>query len=237
MQKRKIRLKRKKNKESDAEERLINLPDQFKDFAAGAYKELLEHRTILINGDIEEDSIERVLIQIKKMSTQKPKEPITILINSLGGLVFEAQAIIDQMQQTKTPITTIALGKVMSSAFAIYLAGDYRVCGRNSVFLVHNGSEDLGDVKLGDVIVEAKFNEKLIESYARYYASRTTVSYKEWLEIFDSNLDHYYFADEAKKMGIVHDISEPQFSKYRPKIKKKSRKVKSHRKAKKKRKR
>ena len=222
---------RKKNKESDAEEALIHLPDQFKDFAAGAYKELLEHRTILINGDIEEDSIERVLIQIKKMSANKPKEPITILINSVGGYVFEAQAIIDQMQQTKTPITTIALGKVMSAAFAIYLAGDYRVCGRNSIFLVHNGSEDLGEVKLGDAIVEADFSKKLLESYARYYASRTNVSHKEWLEIFNSNVDHYYFAEDAKKMGIVHDISEPQLSKYRPKFKKKPHRVKSHRKA------
>ena len=230
-------MRRKKNRESGTEEKLINLPDQFKDFAAGAYKELLEHRTILINGDIEEDSIERVLIQIKKMSSQKPRQPITILINSVGGYVCESQAIIDEMQQTKTPITTVALGKVMSAAFAIYLAGDYRICGRNSLFLVHNGSEDLGEIKIMDNIVEAEFNKKLLESYSRYYASRTNVSQNEWMEIFRSNTDHYYFADEAKKMGIVHDIIEPQHSKYRPKVKQTPRKSKPTKKAKKKRRR
>ena len=221
-----LKTRKRHNKDSDAEEKLINIPDQFKDFAAGAYKELLEHRSILINGDIEEDSIERVVIQIQKMSTNKPKEPITILINSVGGFVYEAQAIIDTMQQTKTPITTVALGKVMSAAFAIYLAGDYRVCGRNSIFMAHNGSDDLGEVKMVDGINEAKFNERLLDSFARYYASRTNVSHKEWLEIFNSNKDHYFFADEAKKMGIVHDISEPQISKYKPKFSKKSKKSK-----------
>lgn len=219
-------LKRKKIKSTvDGDEKLINLPDHFKDFSHGAFKELLDQRTILINGDIDEDSIERVVVQINKMSVQSPKTPITLLVNSAGGYVYEMHSIVDTMQHTKTPITTVAMGKVMSAAFDIFLAGDYRISGQNAIFMMHGGHDDLGQITMVNQISESEFNAKLIDRHARYYASRTTVTHKEWLELIYSNKDVYFFPEEAKKMGILHDILEPQTSKHTPKFTK--RKVKS----------
>lgn len=168
--------------------------------------------------------IERVVVQIEKLSTLRPKEPITIMINTFGGSVYEMHSIVDAIRSTKTPITTVALGKVMSAGFDIFLSGDYRVANTNSIFLVHNGNDNLGDSTIVGHINESEYYKRLLEMSSRYYASRTNASQKEWLDILQSNRDRYIFVDEAKKMGIVHDIQEPQISKYKPSIEKKRKK-------------
>lgn len=201
--------------ELDPEEKLI-FSDPFFDIVSKEYKDLLRERTILLNGDIRENVIERVVLQIQRMSRQAPKTPITIVINSYGGSLYDSQAVVDAILSTKTPITTVALGKAMSAGFNIFLAGDLRVVYENTVLLCHSGSQTMGDTKIADAIDDATFMNRIISRMAKYYASRTKVSEEDWLRILQSGKDIYYFAEEAVERGIAHEIYPTQTQKYHP---------------------
>ncbi len=219
--------KRMDDEDLDSDEKLI-LSDPFSDIITKEYKDLLKERTILINGDIEEDVIERVALQIQRMSRIAPKTPITIIINSYGGSLYDSQAVVDAILSTKTPITTIALGKAMSAGFNIFLAGDLRIVYENTTLLCHSGSQTRGWQKLADSIDDADFMKRVMERMAKYYASRTKVSEADWLKILQSGKDVYYFADEAVERGIAHELYPTQTEKYLPEPlkKRKSRKLK-----------
>lgn len=207
--------KRMDEDEFDQDEKFI-LSDPFSDIASKEYKDLLKERTILLNGDIEESVIERVVLQLQRMSRQAPKTPITIVINSYGGSLYDSQAVVDAILSTKTPITTIALGKAMSAGFNIFLAGDLRIVYENTVLLCHSGSQGGRDIKIADSIDDADFMKRIMARMAKYYASRTKVSEAGWLQILQSGKDVYYFAEEAVERGIAHEIYPTQTQKYHP---------------------
>jgi ATP-dependent Clp protease protease subunit len=204
-------LNRKHLEKRDDEEDEDLTPPQFAhpfdEYAHTTYEDLLEERIILLNGDIRESIIERAAIPLMKLAQNKG--PIQIYINSFGGSIQDSQAITDIMMTIDNPIITMAFGKAMSAAFDIYLAGDYRISYPNSLFMTHCGAASLGLQTLSAINVEAKLHEELYKRWAKFYASRTKVSEKEWLEILNNSLNRYYFPDEALKLGIVHHVVSP----------------------------
>lgn len=176
----------------------------FAELAYETYQELKEERIILINGDLKEDLIEKAAIPLMQMAQEKG--PIQIYINSYGGSINDSQAIVDIIQTIDNPVITMAFGKAMSAGFDIFLAGDYRISYPNTVFMCHSGSASLGPQTLSAINVEAKLHEEYFVRWAKFYASRTKVSEKEWLDILNNSLNRYYFPEEAKNLGITHHI-------------------------------
>jgi ATP-dependent Clp endopeptidase proteolytic subunit ClpP len=183
--------------------------DPHHELTTRTYESLLKDRVILLNGEIKESVIEKVGVPLLNMSKAHPKTPITILINSEGGSADDGQAIVDIIQQLKTPVITIGLGKVMSAAFDIFLAGDMRIANPNTLFMCHAGYNGVFDrmPMINDV---AALQKRYFERWARYYASKTNWSYDKWYELLDSGKDFHFFPEEAKKIGIVTDISSSE---------------------------
>lgn len=176
----------------------------FAELAYETYQELKEERIILINGDLKEDLIEKAAIPLMQMAQEKG--PIQIYINSYGGSINDSQAIVDIISTIDNPVITMAFGKAMSAGFDIFLAGDYRISYPNTVFMCHSGSASLGPQTLSAINVEAKLHNEYFDRWSKFYASRTKVSEKEWLDILNNSLNRYYFPEEAKQLGIVHHV-------------------------------
>ncbi len=197
-----------KNKRGDREEKeeKISHADPYTDLAARTYEGLLKDRIILLNGDIKENIIEKVAIPIIQMSQDHPKTPIKIFINSEGGSADDGQAVVDLILQSKTPIITVGLGKVMSMAFDIFLAGDMRIAQPNTLFMCHSGYNTVSD-RLPMINDIAALQKKYFERWARYYDSRTKWNYQQWFDLIDGGKDHFFFPEDALKIGIVTDIT------------------------------
>jgi ATP-dependent Clp protease protease subunit len=197
--------KAQENPDRDDEEASISPnPNPFAELAYETYQELLEERIILINGDLKEDLIEKAAIPLMQMAQEKG--PIQIYINSYGGSIDDSQAIVDIIQTIDNPVITMAFGKAMSAGFDIFLSGDYRISYPNTVFMCHSGSASLGPQTLSAINVEAKLHQQHFERWAKFYASKTKVSEKEWLDILNGSLNKYYFPEDALKLGIVHHV-------------------------------
>lgn len=182
-------------------------PNPFSELAFETYSDLLEDRIILLNGDVKEDIIEKVAMPMMQMAQEKG--PIQVYINSFGGSIQDSQAVVDIMTTIDNPIITMAFGKAMSASFDIFLAGDYRIAYPNSLFMCHSGSASLGLQPLPAINVEADLHRDLFKRWAKFYAARTKVSEKEWMNLLNGSLNKYYFPDEALKLGIVHHVVSP----------------------------
>jgi ATP-dependent protease ClpP protease subunit len=179
-------------------------PNPFSELAFETYSDLLEDRIILINGDLKSDIIEKVGIPLMQMAQEKG--PIQLYINSDGGSINDSQAICDIIETIDNPVITMAFGKAMSAAFDIFLCGSYRICYPNTLFLCHAGSVALGLQTLPAVSVEGKLHEAYFKRWARFYASKTNISEKEWHELLERGSNKYFFPEDALKHGIVHHV-------------------------------
>ena len=71
-----------------------------------------------------------------------PKKHLTLYINSVGGDLYDAFAVIDVMNSSKIPIRTIGIGSLMSAAFMIFVSGERgsRSLAKNTSTMCHQFS-------------------------------------------------------------------------------------------------
>lgn len=129
---------------------------------------------------------------------------IIVEIASPGGLVTEGILIYNELKNYSGKVDTHLTGFVASMATYIAMAGENRTAEPNSVFMIHNASTCL----CGDHVFMRKVANRL-ESFsnisAKEYASKTDTDLKDIKAAMDE--ETYYFGDEIKEAGFVHEIS------------------------------
>ena len=69
------------------------------------------------------------------------EEPITILMNNLGGNYYDGIAIYDTIKNCKSHTTIIVRGQAMSMGSVILQAADERIMAPESIQMVHYGED------------------------------------------------------------------------------------------------
>lgn len=169
----------------------------------------LKNRKIFLTGEINEDilySAVRHILQYNADDKGKDiaqRKPVLIYCASNGGDVDSGFELIDCILQSKTPIYTINLGYCYSMGMLIAIAGHKRYATKNAKYLLHDGSEFIVDsgTKVQDRL---EFNRKIAQRMKEYILTQTRISEKEYA----ANLrkEWYFYADEAKKLGVVDFI-------------------------------
>jgi len=99
---------------------------------------LLEKRIIVIVGDINEYRAQQVVEALLYLDAKDPKSDIDLYINSRGGFINDAMAIVDTFSLLDSDVNTWALGACQSSALYILSAGTgQRTVGSNSLITLH----------------------------------------------------------------------------------------------------
>lgn len=106
---------------------------------------LLQHRIHFLVGDITEDNISAAIKWITYENLKEQPTILTLYINSHGGELYQAFALIDVMRASKHPIRTVGVGTVMSAAFLILASGTIgeRYIAPNTGIMCHQYSDDL----------------------------------------------------------------------------------------------
>lgn len=169
----------------------------------------LQNRIIIFDTEVDTPLIRDVSAWIMQWNledlplSKKDRQPITIIIHSIGGDMYTAGNIMDVIKTSETPIRTIALGLVASAAYYIYLSAPERYAFRNSIFLQHDGGVDLSNSnnKAKDTM---KFFDSMNERVKQHVIDSTEITE----ELYEENDDRewWMYADKAKELGIVHKI-------------------------------
>ena len=115
-----------------------DLPDPATFAAMARRQSFAGKRRVFVFGDINNRVAERVVTQLLDFATENPTEPIDLLINSTGGDVEAACAIINGMHGIPCRVNTVCMGFAQSAACIILMAGTgVRTAFENSVLLIH----------------------------------------------------------------------------------------------------
>lgn len=169
---------------------------------------LLDNHTFLINGDIDEETIGAAIRWLIYENTSDTEKTLTIYINSMGGSVTDAFALIDMMKQSKHYIRTIGVGSVMSAAFLIFTAGSkgLRYIAKNASILSHQYSDEIGEAKHHDIksfAKEAEYtNDRMVRLLKECSGLDTTTVKRKLLPPTDIWLQ----AEELIDLGIADHI-------------------------------
>jgi ATP-dependent Clp protease, protease subunit len=169
---------------------------------------LLESSVFLLSGDIDQDNVDECIRWlISENLDRKEKRTLTIYINSTGGDLYYAFALIDIMKHSYHDVRTIGIGAVMSAAFMIFASGTpgERYAGRNASFMSHQYSETFTG-KHHDLKATMKEGES--------YATRMVNLLKEATGLPTAKIkskllpasDVYLTAEEALELNIADHI-------------------------------
>jgi ATP-dependent Clp protease protease subunit len=167
-------------------------------------EKLLETRTILIFGEINQKMAETVTQQLLLLSTISD-EDIKIIINSQGGHVESGDTIFDMIRFVRPKVKIIGTGWVASSGALIYAAPpvEQRYSLPNTRFLLH---QPLAGIRgsAQDLAIEAqeilRMRRRLNEIFARQTGQPIDKIER------DSDRNFWMTAEEAKEYGLVGHI-------------------------------
>jgi ATP-dependent Clp protease protease subunit len=140
--------------------------------------------------------------------SERPKE-ITLVINSPGGSVHAAFALIDTMKASAIPIKTVGLGLIASCGILTFMAGNKgrRIITPNTSILSHQYSWGSAG-KEHELFARMKEYELSTERMINHYKKCTGLTEKKIREILLPPEDVWLSAEEAVKYGIADVVKE-----------------------------
>jgi len=174
------------------------------------YYNRLAKRHIFINDYIDETCVDYAY-QIFQWNFEdrnieiNQRKKIKIFLHTDGGDVSAMNTLISAINLSKTPITTIAMGKIFSAGAMIFLSAPERLLLSTSRVMIHKGSSGIiSDVN--KIIDYSKFLEKDNELSKEFILKNTKLTPKKYKEIEDK--DWYLFPSECIDYGIATGIVE-----------------------------
>lgn len=167
-------------------------------------QKMIENRTILIYGGIDQDLAKEVSSQLLLLSSLSD-DPITIFINSQGGHVEAGDTIHDMIKFVKPEVKIIGTGWVASAGITIFLAANKknRYSLPNTRFMIHQPAGGVQGQST-EIQIEAKEIVKMRERINRLIAKATGQTYEKVAD--DTDRNYWMSAEEAVQYGIVSKI-------------------------------
>ena len=130
-------------------------------------------------------------------------DEIRLNINSGGGSVFDAVAILNALRQHPAKVVANVLGLAASAASFIACGVDETAMAANSTMMIHGGSGVVvGNAK--DMHDMADLLDKLNANIASVYAAKAGGTTESWLETMLA--ETWYTADEAVEAGLADRV-------------------------------
>ncbi len=167
---------------------------------------LLESRSILLFGDLDEKKAASVIASMLYLQQKNKEEKITLYINSSGGCETQVLAVFDVMQHLTCPVETVCVGKAHGLS-ALILAGGTKgmrkAYANSEVMLMQVGRERTFG-QASDIELET---EHLLESKARILGILAKLCGKEAKHIeADMERKYWLYAEQAKAYGLIDEM-------------------------------
>ena len=112
------------------------------------------------------------------------------------------------MTSSPCHIITRGFGKIMSAATFILAAGDERIMGAHSWFMMHELSDWMGREKLADLKHNVKHSDEVQKQMYKMYEELAKGKTKSKTFERLCQKDHYISAEKVLKLGLIDKILE-----------------------------
>jgi len=168
---------------------------------------LLENSVHFLTGEITEENINECIKWLVYENLEAKEKVLTLYVNSSGGDLYQAFALIDIMRNSKHVVRTVGIGSVMSAAFLIFTSGDHgeRHLAANTGIMCHQFSGGT-DAKFHDLKAEMKENEMLNKKMVEILKNATGLAPSRIKTKLLPASDVYLTAQEAIELGIADHL-------------------------------
>lgn len=142
------------------------------------------------------------------------QDPITIVLNTVGGNVWQGMAIYDAIQRSKCHVTIRGTGEISSMGSLILQAGDDRVLSAHAHVMFHHGDSNVGPKgNAYESLNAAKYEVEFCERINKILFERIKTKHDQDNRAFtkqrfqDMDLKgRYLHAEEALELGLADRI-------------------------------
>jgi ATP-dependent Clp protease protease subunit len=173
------------------------------------YSRLLRERIIFVSGPVEDTMANLVVAQMLFLESEDPDKPITLYINSPGGMITAGLAIYDTMQLVRVPeVRTFGYGVSASIAAVILAAGTkgQRYALPNCRVIIHQPSMYGLGGQATDIDIHAREILATRERLNQILADHTGQSVDKVAQ--DTERDYIMSAEQARDYGLVDGVIE-----------------------------
>lgn len=154
----------------------------------------------------EDDEYVSFLQNLEAAAMEKAGILVRLIINSSGGNPERGFAIFDAIQRLKLDVETIIQGEAASAAGIVALAGKKRKITKHSSIMIHSTKICLNNQTFWQHDLALMSLElEVINRYTVDIVCETTGLPRDEVEK-DFNKGTRYWAEEALKLGFVHEI-------------------------------
>ena len=180
------------------------------------YKEIefavdVDDSVVYMIGEIEDFGLYDFMVRCRAIIKNREEgdtSPINVIIDSVGGDVYEMFGIIDYIESlernSNIKVNTICRGKAMSAAAMILACGTgKRLASKRSTIMIHEGSS-MQAGKSSDLKAAHKYNAHLEDMANSILGEKTIKDKKFWSE--QTKTDLYLSSKDAQKLGVIDGI-------------------------------
>jgi ATP-dependent Clp protease, protease subunit len=171
------------------------------------FSRLLRERIVFVTDQVEDNMASLIVAQLLFLESENPSKPISMYINSPGGVVTAGLAIHDTMQYIKPRVSTVCVGQAASMGSFLLAAGEpgMRIALPNARIMVHQPSGGARGMA-SDIEIQAREILRMRQRLNSLYAKYTGKSLEEIERAMDR--DTFLEAEEAREFGIVDKVFE-----------------------------
>lgn len=172
------------------------------------YYKGLQKREIIAHGEIADDFLEYVVLPYIDMDKDGTHEPITIILSTVGGDLYDGFALIDAIEKAETPTTIRIISMAASMGALIAMAGKNNPnvtteCYPFAVGLIHSGS-----ITIDGATFSAKdtyqFHEAYQQKIREYVLSHSKIDENTYDKM--ERKEYWMDSDEMLRLGVVDRI-------------------------------
>ncbi len=169
------------------------------------YSRLLKERIIFLTGGVHDHVASLICAQLLFLESENPTKDIAFYINSPGGVVTSAFAMMDTMNYIKCPVATLCVGQAASAGSLLLTCGEKgkRFCLPNSRVMVHQPSGGAQGMA-SDIEIQAREILKLREKLNNIYVVQTGQKLSAIEKAMDR--DTFMSAEESKAFGLIDHV-------------------------------
>ncbi len=165
---------------------------------------LLEDRIIFMCGELENEIGNNIIAQLLYL-TGVSEDPISLYINSDGGVLNEALAIYDTIKYIKPIVKTICIGQACSAAAIVLSSGNkgYRFALPNSRVLLHQLRGGMSGTR-NEMVAYADESKRMMDVVVNILVECTNKKFED-IKV-DLEKENFMSPEEAIEYGLVDYI-------------------------------
>ena len=159
---------------------------------------------IFLDSEITEGTLVDLMIRIRSICSDPNVKTINLIINSIGGDVYDMFGIIDYIESLDIKVNPICRGCSMSAAAIILTCGTgTRMMSRRSTVMFHQISSFL-EGKVSDIKANFDNMKNLERNVYDLLAEKTKKDASWWQE--NMRTDLFLSPEQLKEFGVIDEI-------------------------------